>query len=113
MNWSCVEVAVAIFVACIPSFNTLIIHRFPKLQRLLGLGSSKGDASSRAYGSSSRRVYDGLSNEPPNSLKLSQITGESHVDVETSHNKWQERILHAGIQITTAVSVNNKVVSYD
>ncbi|OQD94206.1 hypothetical protein PENSOL_c027G05473 [Penicillium solitum] len=115
MNWSCVEVAVAIFIACIPSFNTLIIHRFPKLQRLLGLGTNKGDASrsARAYGSSSRRVYDGLSSDPPNSLKLKQMTGESHVDVETSHNESQERIMHAGIQITTAVSVNNKIVSYD
>lgn len=114
MNWSCVEVAVAIFIACIPSFNTLIIHRFPRLQRLLGLGSNKGASrSSKVYGSSSRRVYDGLSNEPPNSLKLKQMTGESHVDVETSHNESQERIMHAGIQITTAVSVNNKIVSYD
>lgn len=112
MNWSCVEVAVAIFIACIPSFNTLITHRFPKLQRLLGLRSNKGEASrsSKAYGSSSRRVYNNLSIETPNSLELNPIAGENHVNVETSHVKSQERIVQAGIQITTAVSVNNKIV---
>lgn len=112
MNWSCVEVAVAIFIACIPSFNTLITHRFPQLQRSLGLRSNKGDAprSSKAYGSSSRRVYNSLSIDLPNSLELKPMVGESHVDVETSHNKPQERIIHAGIQVTTAVSVNNKIV---
>lgn len=112
MNWSCVEVAVAIFIACIPSFNTLITHRFPKLQRLLGLPSSKEDttSASKTYGSSSRRTYNSLSFDARNGLKLSPIMGESRVDVITTPNGSQERIIHAGIQVTTDVSVNDKSV---
>jgi hypothetical protein len=112
MNWSCVEVAVAIFIACIPSFNTLIIYRFPKLQRLLGLPSSKGDTTSpsKTYGSSSRRTYNSLSFDAHNNLKLKPIIGEGRADVEVSFIDSQERIMHAGIQVTTNVSVNDKSV---
>ncbi|OOQ88501.1 integral membrane protein [Penicillium brasilianum] len=111
MNWSCVEVAVAIFIACIPSFNTLITHRFPKLQRLLGLPSSKEDTSTASkYGSSSRRTYNSISLEARKGLKLGSHIGESRVDVITTLNGSQERIMHAGIQVTTDVSVNDKSV---
>lgn len=112
MNWSCVEVAVAIFIACIPSFNTLITHRFPKLQRLLGHPSSKEDTStaSKTYGSSSRRTYNIISLEARKGLKMGSHIGESRVDVITTLNGSQERIMHAGIQVTTDVSVNDKSV---
>lgn len=112
MNWSCVEVAVAIFIACIPSFNTLITYRFPKLQRLLGLPSSKGDTTSpsKTYGSSGRRTYNSLSFDARNGLKLKPIIGEGRADVEISLNDSQEQIMHAGIQVTTDVSVNDKSV---
>lgn len=112
MNWSCVEVAVAIFIACIPSFNTLIIYRFPRLQKLLGLPSNKGDAtcSSKTYGSSSRRAYNSITLEPRNSLKMNQILGQNQADVESRPTQSQECILHAGIQVTTNVRVNNKNV---
>lgn len=110
-NWSCVEVAVAIFIACIPSFNTLIIYRFPKLQQLLGL---KGEAtsSSKTYGSSSRRVYNNLSIEAHDSLKLKPVItiGQNQAEAESSRSRPQERIMHAGIQVTTDVSVNDKRV---
>ncbi|KAB8245003.1 hypothetical protein BDV35DRAFT_381856 [Aspergillus flavus] len=81
MNWSCVEVAVAIFIACIPSFKTFISYRSPTLQRLLGFASKDDFTSpSKMYGSSTRRT---------------------RADVEASHNGSQERIIHAGIQVTT------------
>jgi hypothetical protein len=90
----------------------LIIHRFPKLQRLLDLPSSKGDntSSSKTYSSSTRRTYNSLSFNANNSLKLKPIIGEGCADVEISFNDSQERIMHAGIQVTTDVSVNDKSV---
>ncbi|KAE8356192.1 hypothetical protein BDV28DRAFT_165373 [Aspergillus coremiiformis] len=93
MNWSCVEVAVANFIACIPSFKSLIAYRFPNLQRLLGL-SDQGD--SRIY-PSARRTYSGI--------KLNNVAGHSHADVETGQTDSQERIIHAGIQVTIDVRV--------
>ncbi|KAJ5998936.1 hypothetical protein N7451_006746 [Penicillium sp. IBT 35674x] len=112
MNWSCVEVALAIFIACIPSFNTLIIFRFPRLQRLLGLPSNKSDrqSKSKTYGSSSRRMYNNMSDDGNDGLKLEPITGHSHADVEPSFNCSQEHIIHAGMQETTNVKVNDKSV---
>ncbi|KAJ5548946.1 hypothetical protein N7513_006180 [Penicillium frequentans] len=112
MNWSCVEVAVAIFIACIPSFNTLIVFRFPGLQRLLGLPSNKSDrqSKSKTYGSSSRRVYNNMSNDEHDGLKLTPVTGQSHADVEPSFNCSQEHIIHVGMQETTNVKVNDKSV---
>ena len=110
MNWSCVEVAVAIFIACIPSFKTFISYRFPTLQRLLGLASKdESIGPSKLYGSSTRRTYNGLSTRGRNSIKLKPVTGHSRADVETSHNGSQERIMHAGIQVTTDVSVQQTV----
>ncbi|OJJ98638.1 hypothetical protein ASPACDRAFT_44270 [Aspergillus aculeatus ATCC 16872] len=108
LNWSSVEVAVAIFIACIPSFKSLISFRFPALQRLLGL-SSKGDSTgrSRMYGTSGRRTTHGRS-LAHQSIKLDTVTGQSRADIEASLNGSEERIfpVHAGIQITTHVSVN-------
>ncbi|RAL14139.1 uncharacterized protein BO97DRAFT_448715 [Aspergillus homomorphus CBS 101889] len=108
LNWSSVEVAVAIFIACIPSFKSLISFRFPALQRLLGL-SSKGDSTgrSRMYGTSGRRTTHGRSTAHQ-SIKLDTVTGQSRADIEASLNGSEERIfpMHAGIQITTHVSVN-------
>ncbi|OJJ43516.1 hypothetical protein ASPZODRAFT_19239 [Penicilliopsis zonata CBS 506.65] len=49
LNWSTVEVCVAIFIACLPSFKPLIAHHFPGLQRLLGL-TSRGDSTAKMYG---------------------------------------------------------------
>ncbi|KAE8332949.1 hypothetical protein BDV39DRAFT_188993 [Aspergillus sergii] len=106
MNWSCVEVAVAIFIACIPSFKTFISYRSPTLQRLLGLANGDDSASpSNMYGTSTRRTYDGFSTGGRSSFKLKPVTGHSRADVEASHNGSQERIIHAGIQVTTDVSV--------
>lgn len=112
MNWSCVEVAVAIFIACIPSFNTLIIFRFPNLQRLLGLPSNKSDrqGKSRTYGSSSRRMYNNMSIEGDDGLSLKPIKGHSPADVESSLNGSQDRIIHAGNQEPINVKVNDRSV---
>ncbi|KAJ5090213.1 hypothetical protein N7532_008897 [Penicillium argentinense] len=111
-NWSCVEVAVAIFIACIPSFNTLISYRFPRLQRMLGLPSNKDNTTgpSNTYGTSSHRTWNTLSIEPNNSHKLKAIMGKGHGDVQVSANGSQEHIIHAGIQVTTDVSVNDRKV---
>ncbi|GLA68439.1 hypothetical protein AtubIFM55763_005177 [Aspergillus tubingensis] len=104
-----VEVAVAIFIACIPSFKSLISFRFPALQRLLGL-SSKGDSTGRSkmYGTSTRRTNNGRSIIGHQSIKLNTMTGQSRADVEASRNGSEERIIgaHEGIQVTTDVSVN-------
>ncbi|KAE8386308.1 integral membrane protein [Aspergillus alliaceus] len=110
MNWSCVEVAVAIFIACIPSFKSLVTYRFPALQRLLGL-SSKDDSMSpsKMYGTSTHRTFNGLSIKGHNSIKLKPVTGYSSAGVETSHYGSQERIVHEGIQVTTDVRVNESV----
>ncbi|GAQ43659.1 integral membrane protein [Aspergillus niger] len=109
LNWSSVEVAVAIFIACIPSFKSLISFRFPALQRLLGL-SSKGDSTGRSkmYGTSTRRTNNGRSIIGHQSIKLNTMTGQSRADVEASRNGSEERIIgaHEGIQVTTDVSVN-------
>ncbi|KAE8310632.1 integral membrane protein [Aspergillus transmontanensis] len=106
MNWSCVEVAVAIFIACIPSFKTFINYRSPTLQRLLGLANGDDSASpSNMYGTSTVRTYNGFSTGGRSSIKLKPVTGHSRADVEASHNGSQERIIHAGIQVTTHVSV--------
>ncbi|PYI08053.1 integral membrane protein [Aspergillus sclerotiicarbonarius CBS 121057] len=112
LNWSSVEVAVAIFIACIPSFKSLITFRFPALQRLLGL-SSKGDSTgrSRMYGTSTRRTNNGRSIMGNHSIKLNTVntvTGQSRVDVEASRNGSEERIMptDSGIHVTTDVSVN-------
>lgn len=112
MNWSCVEVAVAIFIACIPSFNTLITHRFPRLQRLLGLPSTKDDTGaspSKTYGSSSRRTYNNLSID--NTIKLTPIIGSRRSVAEPSPSESQERIMYVGIQGKNNVTINNKSVS--
>ncbi|KOC15631.1 integral membrane protein [Aspergillus flavus AF70] len=110
MNWSCVEVAVAIFIACIPSFKTFISYRSPTLQRLLGFASKDDFTSpSKIYGSSTRRTYNGFSTVGQSSIKLKPVTGHSRADVEASHNGSQERIIHAGIQVTTDVSVKETV----
>ncbi|RAQ40894.1 integral membrane protein [Aspergillus flavus] len=110
MNWSCVEVAVAIFIACIPSFKTFISYRSPTLQRLLGFASKDDFTSpSKMYGSSTRRTYNGFSTGGRSSIKLKPVTGHSRADVEASHNGSQERIIHAGIQVTTDVSVKESV----
>lgn len=107
LNWSCVEVAVAIFIACIPSFKSLISYRFPALQRILGLSSKGGTTGpSRVYGTSTRRTYNGLSTGNHNSIKLKPVVGHSQAEVDTSHNESQERIVHAGIHVTTSVRVN-------
>ncbi|GKZ50959.1 hypothetical protein AbraIFM66951_004656 [Aspergillus brasiliensis] len=109
MNWSCVEVAVALFIACIPSFKSLLSTCFPGLHRLLGF-SSNGDSNgpSKIYGSSTRRTYNGLSNVH-NSIKLKPVTGHSRAEVETTTNDSQERIMYPGIQVVTHVSVNESV----
>ncbi|KAJ6032589.1 hypothetical protein N7540_003321 [Penicillium herquei] len=108
LNWSCVEVAVAIFIACIPSFNTLIVFRFPKLQQLLGLPSNSSERTghSRKYGTSSLRTYNNLSNDTPGSLKLKPI----RANVKSIVHDSQERIMHLGIQETANVSVNDRIV---
>ncbi|OJJ37776.1 hypothetical protein ASPWEDRAFT_27129 [Aspergillus wentii DTO 134E9] len=114
MNWSCVEVGVAIFIACIPSFKTLITNRFPSLRRLLGF-SSKGDSHgpSRMYGSmTTRRTYNGLctgEHDKGNNVELKTATGHV-VDVETANHAREERIMNIGIQVTTDVSVNGRSV---
>ncbi|KAJ5701434.1 hypothetical protein N7488_008982 [Penicillium malachiteum] len=107
MNWSCVEVAVAIFIACIPSFNTLIVFRFPRLQRLLSLPSNNSErrGKSKTYGATSRRTYNNLSNDVPDSHTLNPITATVKSSVH-SH----DRIVHAGIQETNNVSVNDRIV---
>ncbi|KAH8434341.1 uncharacterized protein LDX57_011990 [Aspergillus melleus] len=110
MNWSCVEVAVAIFIACIPSFKSLITYRFPALQRMLGLSSKGGSMGpSRMYGTATRRTYNGLTTGHQNSIKLKPVVGESQAEVETSQNGSQERIVHAGIHVTTDVRINETV----
>ncbi|OOF92688.1 hypothetical protein ASPCADRAFT_133080 [Aspergillus carbonarius ITEM 5010] len=112
LNWSSVEVAVAIFIACIPSFKSLITFRFPVLQRLFGF-SSKGDSTgrSRMYGTSTRRTNHARSTMGHHSIKLSAVntvTAQSRVDVEASRNGSEERIIptDSGIHVTTDVSVN-------
>ena len=105
MNWSCVEVAVALFIACSPSFKSLLSTCFPGLHRLLGF-SSNGDSNgpSKIYGSSTRRTYNAH-----NSIKLKPVTGHSQAEVETTTNDSQERIMYPGIQVVTHVSVNESV----
>lgn len=48
--------------------------------------------------------------DAPDRLKLKPTIGESQVDVETSRNEPEEWAMHSGIQVTTAVTVNNKIV---
>ncbi|PYH87453.1 integral membrane protein [Aspergillus ellipticus CBS 707.79] len=112
LNWSSVEVAVAIFIACIPSFKSLITFCFPSLQRLLGL-SSKGDSTGRSkmYGSSTRWNSKGRSIIGHHSIKLNAVNSliwQNRVDFEASRNGSEERIIPArsGIQVTTDVSVD-------
>ncbi|PWY72958.1 integral membrane protein [Aspergillus heteromorphus CBS 117.55] len=113
MNWSSVEVAVAIFIACIPSFKSLITFRFPTLQRLLGL-SSKGDSTGRSkmYGSSTRWTGNGRSIIGQHSIKLkpmNYLLSQSRTDVEASRNGSEDHIIsptRAGIQVTTDVTVD-------
>ncbi|PYI24372.1 integral membrane protein [Aspergillus violaceofuscus CBS 115571] len=112
--WSCVEVAVALFIACIPSFKTIITHRFPVLQRLLGL-SSEGDSAgpSKLYGTASRRTFPG--HGPSMSIKLNPVTGAAHSASSSraeadSGNESQERFMFPeGIHVVTKVSVNETV----
>ncbi|KAJ5988612.1 hypothetical protein N7481_003822 [Penicillium waksmanii] len=40
LNWSSIEVCIAILIACIPSFRNLVVRTCPVLQKTLGLGSS-------------------------------------------------------------------------
>jgi hypothetical protein len=39
LNWSAVEVCVAIFIACLPSFKALITVYFPLLRKYMGFSS--------------------------------------------------------------------------
>ncbi|PWY86680.1 hypothetical protein BO70DRAFT_333076 [Aspergillus heteromorphus CBS 117.55] len=106
MNWSCIEVAIAIFIACIPSFKSLITYRFPALKRLLGFSSDDSRGPSKMYGDSTRRTYNGLSTGR-NSIKMKTMTGHSISGVQTTAHGSQECIIHAGIHVTTDVSVND------
>ncbi|RAK98470.1 uncharacterized protein BO80DRAFT_479659 [Aspergillus ibericus CBS 121593] len=109
MNWSCVEVGVAVFIACIPSFKSLITARFPGLQRLLGF-STQGESNgpSKMYSTTTRRTNNGMPIGGQHSIRLKPVTGLSSAEVETT-NESQERIVCPGIQVTTYVSVNETV----
>ncbi|KAE8146977.1 integral membrane protein [Aspergillus avenaceus] len=104
LNWSCAEVAVGIFIACIPSFKALIGIQFPKLARMLGLSSSKGSTGPTTYGVSTRKGDD-----YHRSIRMSTMPSRTKTDIEVSANGSEEHILPhslAGIEVTTSVRVD-------
>ncbi|KAJ5106235.1 hypothetical protein N7456_002910 [Penicillium angulare] len=117
LNWSSVELGVAIFIACFPSFKTLITFRFPGLRRILGLSSNRSYGGRyEMYGASGRRTDDPRSWAGPRthvtSAKFGHVTTTSRAqtEIEASRNGSEEHIISsespAGIQVTTDVSVN-------
>lgn len=116
LNWSSVELGVAIFIACFPSFKALVTFRFPELRRALGLSSDRSYAGRyEMYGTSGRRTdrrsWGGpRSHLTPGHSKLENVTTRTQTEVEASRNDSEERIISsespAGIQVTTDVSVN-------
>ncbi|KAJ5179969.1 hypothetical protein N7492_003179 [Penicillium capsulatum] len=119
LNWSSVELGVAIFIACFPSFKALITFRFPGLRRVLGLSSDRSyryNGRYEMYGTSGRRTGDrrsyggGRSHTTHGHSKLGDdTTTRTQTEVEASRNDSEEHIISessAGIQVTTDVSVN-------
>lgn len=114
LNWSSVELGVALFIACFPSFKALVTFRFPALRRALGLSSNRSYGGQyEMYGASSRRTRT----DDPRSwrrshlhpAKAGNITTRTRTDVEASRSGSQERIIpHSpeGIQVRTDVSVD-------
>ncbi|RAO66578.1 uncharacterized protein BHQ10_002590 [Talaromyces amestolkiae] len=109
LNWSSVEIGVGVFIACVPSFKTLITFCFPSLKHILGLSSGRSYGPQyELYGASGRRTEDPRSwnGKSHNHTKMSTIT---RTNVEASRNTSEERIISdnpVGIQVTTDVSVN-------
>lgn len=116
LNWSSVEIGVGVFIACVPSFKTLITFCFPSLKHVLGFSSDRSYGPQyELYGASGRRTDDPRSwnGKSHNHTKLSTIT---RTNVEASRNTSEERIIsHApvGIQVTTDVSVDRATKSTD
>ncbi|KAJ5937121.1 hypothetical protein N7466_003571 [Penicillium verhagenii] len=114
LNWSSVELGVAIFIACFPSFKTLVTVRFPGLRRILGLSSNRSCGRYEMYGASGRRTDDPRSwaGRAHANTKLGHITtsSQAQIKVEASRIGSEEYILASdspvGIQVTTDVSVN-------
>lgn len=109
LNWSSVEIGVGVFIACVPSFKTLITFCFPSLKHVLGLSSGRSYGPQyELYGASGRRTDDPRSwnGKSHNHTKMSTIT---RTNVEASRNTSEERIIShnpVGIQVTTDVSVD-------
>jgi hypothetical protein len=55
-------------------------------------------------------MYNDMSVDGHDGLKLKPIKGHSHADVESSLNGSQERIIYTGIQEPPNVKVNDKSV---
>ncbi|KAJ5668719.1 hypothetical protein N7462_009789 [Penicillium macrosclerotiorum] len=116
LNWSSVELGVAIFIACFPSFKALVTFQFPSLRRFLGLSSNRSYAGRyELYGASGRRTDDprswaGTRRTHVGETKLGNTTTHTQTEVEASRNGSEERIISSsspvGIQVTTDVSVN-------
>ncbi|KAJ6038881.1 uncharacterized protein N7446_012695, partial [Penicillium canescens] len=111
LNWSSVELGVALFVACLPSFKALVTLRFPSLRRFLGLSSNRSyPVRYELYGTSGQRT------DVPQSwgrarrfhigqTKLGSTTTHTQTEVEASGDGSEERIISSqspvGIQVTT------------
>lgn len=110
------ELGVAIFIACFPSFKALVSYQFPELRQFLGLSSGGQSYANRyeMYGASStRRTADRRSWAARSHFTQSK---HGHVStlvqstVEGSRGGSEDHIMVSdasqGIQVTTDVSVD-------
>ncbi|KAJ6019976.1 hypothetical protein N7522_000051 [Penicillium canescens] len=99
LNWSSVELGVALFVACLPSFKALVTLRFPSLRRFLGLSSNRSyPVRYELYGTSGQRTDDPQSwgrarRFHIGQTKLGSTTTHTQTEVEASGDGSEERII--------------------
>ena len=120
LNWSSVEIGVGCFIACVPSFKTLITYCFPGLKHVLGFSSGRSYGPQyEMYGGSSRHADNPRSwkeGRAPLHNKMNSAVTHTQTDIEASRNTSEERIINSmpvGIQVTTDVTVDQTETAAD
>ena len=79
LNWSSVEVCVAVICACIPSFKALLSFKFPDIHSFLGLSTSRDTTGSRNH----RSYGPNFSTRHDRHIRLENMApGSSHIQTD-------------------------------
>ncbi|KAJ9341061.1 integral membrane protein [Paecilomyces variotii] len=113
LDWSSIEVTVAVICACIPSFKALITYKFPTIRRVLGLTSSDPASNSRGYSSRYGRMdkYN-ITGSHQGHVRMHKLPHStmSRMETDIHASDWddsKEQIAVPGeIKVTTDLTVN-------